>query len=391
MPARTGAITDAGSSIVEYERWLESGDQQILDDIEAYNRDDVESTWLLRDWLLRVRDGEVAEDHGDASVGSPGWFAEAADGVGRHRAGGRRQWWRPTRRRARSASASLVRLPPSGPRAPPRVTTARRAARAMLPGAWTHAPPHRAAPPGPVPRPEGPPPRSAWRSSRGRGRRRGGGRGGPHPGPRRPAARRHRRGARPRRRAGREGPVAHGPPAALAPAGGPARVVAVLLPGARGRRARPLRGHRGHLRAHPGGRAGARQEVATSGTTPSTPTRSTSCRWAPRSRTRPPSVATSRRGPRPPRRVTLVALDSATGTLSLRRGTPLRGAPPDRPDPTRPAQDPRAAGLAPAPGPGPARPRGRRRGTGSGRPPAARPTHTRGRRRRLRGCAPSRR
>src|SRR5690606_11032572 len=38
-------------SIVEYERWLQTGDQQILDDIEAYNRDDVESTWRLRDWL----------------------------------------------------------------------------------------------------------------------------------------------------------------------------------------------------------------------------------------------------------------------------------------------------------------------------------------------------
>jgi uncharacterized protein len=51
MPPRTGEITDAGSSIVEYERWLESGDGVILDAIEAYNRDDVESTWRLRDWL----------------------------------------------------------------------------------------------------------------------------------------------------------------------------------------------------------------------------------------------------------------------------------------------------------------------------------------------------
>lgn len=55
MPGRTGAITDAGSSIVQYEEWLASGDDKILADIEAYNRDDVESTHLLRDWLESVR------------------------------------------------------------------------------------------------------------------------------------------------------------------------------------------------------------------------------------------------------------------------------------------------------------------------------------------------
>ena len=60
MDARSGEITDAGSSIVEYERWLQTGDQQILDDIEAYNRDDVESTWRLRDWLEERRKEVVA-------------------------------------------------------------------------------------------------------------------------------------------------------------------------------------------------------------------------------------------------------------------------------------------------------------------------------------------
>jgi len=51
LPPRDGEIVDAGSSIVEYEKWIESGDQQILDNIEAYNRVDCESTLLLRDWL----------------------------------------------------------------------------------------------------------------------------------------------------------------------------------------------------------------------------------------------------------------------------------------------------------------------------------------------------
>lgn len=51
MSPRTEAITDAGSSIEEYEKWLESGDQTILDELEAYNRVDCDSTRLLRDWL----------------------------------------------------------------------------------------------------------------------------------------------------------------------------------------------------------------------------------------------------------------------------------------------------------------------------------------------------
>ncbi len=51
MPARSEAITDAASSIVEYERWLQTADGGILAEIEAYNRTDVESTRRLRDWL----------------------------------------------------------------------------------------------------------------------------------------------------------------------------------------------------------------------------------------------------------------------------------------------------------------------------------------------------
>jgi predicted RecB family nuclease len=77
MPARTGEITDAGSSIVEYERWLQTGDQQILDDIEVYNRDDVESTWRLRNWLEDRRRELLAGGHeairpADRSSDEPG-------------------------------------------------------------------------------------------------------------------------------------------------------------------------------------------------------------------------------------------------------------------------------------------------------------------------------
>ena len=55
MEQRAGAISDAGGSIVAYETWLETHDQRILDDIEAYNRDDCISTLKLRGWLEERR------------------------------------------------------------------------------------------------------------------------------------------------------------------------------------------------------------------------------------------------------------------------------------------------------------------------------------------------
>ncbi len=55
MEKRGGAITDAGSSIVAYEEWLQTSDQKILDDIGEYNRIDCESTWHLRNWLEELR------------------------------------------------------------------------------------------------------------------------------------------------------------------------------------------------------------------------------------------------------------------------------------------------------------------------------------------------
>ncbi|WP_106847801.1 TM0106 family RecB-like putative nuclease [Blastococcus sp. Marseille-P5729] len=53
-------VADAGSSILEYERWLDTGDQAILDAIAAYNRDDVRSTHDLHAWLEDRRDELLA-------------------------------------------------------------------------------------------------------------------------------------------------------------------------------------------------------------------------------------------------------------------------------------------------------------------------------------------
>ena len=54
-PAREGEVGTAADSIVAFERWLESGDEAILQSIEAYNRDDCASTRELRDWLISLR------------------------------------------------------------------------------------------------------------------------------------------------------------------------------------------------------------------------------------------------------------------------------------------------------------------------------------------------
>ena len=52
---RKGEVKTAGGSIVAYERWRETGEQLVLDEIEAYNRIDCESTERLRDWLVQIR------------------------------------------------------------------------------------------------------------------------------------------------------------------------------------------------------------------------------------------------------------------------------------------------------------------------------------------------
>ncbi len=60
MPdAGKGEITGGAGSMIEFQRWLDTGDQHILQAIERYNEEDCVSTLLLRDWLLqRKREAE---------------------------------------------------------------------------------------------------------------------------------------------------------------------------------------------------------------------------------------------------------------------------------------------------------------------------------------------
>src|SRR5205823_5820518 len=56
---RDAEIRDGASSIVEYERYVQTGDQAILDAIAAYNEEDCVATRVLRDWLLERREEAI--------------------------------------------------------------------------------------------------------------------------------------------------------------------------------------------------------------------------------------------------------------------------------------------------------------------------------------------
>jgi predicted RecB family nuclease len=55
FPPRETDVLGGDESTVVFERWLESGDDALLDAIEAYNRDDCLSTWKLHAWLVAQR------------------------------------------------------------------------------------------------------------------------------------------------------------------------------------------------------------------------------------------------------------------------------------------------------------------------------------------------
>jgi predicted RecB family nuclease len=60
MPDREEEVTDGGDSIVRFEEWLDTGDQALLDSIEAYNEADCLSTVKLHRWLLDRRTEALA-------------------------------------------------------------------------------------------------------------------------------------------------------------------------------------------------------------------------------------------------------------------------------------------------------------------------------------------
>jgi uncharacterized protein len=69
-PERTQEIKAGGDSIVAFEKWMKSGDDELLRQIEVYNEFDCLSTRLCRDWLLSLRPEGVTwfDPHADRSA-----------------------------------------------------------------------------------------------------------------------------------------------------------------------------------------------------------------------------------------------------------------------------------------------------------------------------------
>jgi uncharacterized protein len=60
---RTANVTSGNDAVIAFERFLATGDESLLDDIEAYNEEDCRATRDLRDWLL-VQKGEAETQYG---------------------------------------------------------------------------------------------------------------------------------------------------------------------------------------------------------------------------------------------------------------------------------------------------------------------------------------
>jgi predicted RecB family nuclease len=57
-------VREGGGSIVAYETWLKTGDEELLEAIRAYNEEDCRSTLSLRDWLLTAMRPEAGAEFG---------------------------------------------------------------------------------------------------------------------------------------------------------------------------------------------------------------------------------------------------------------------------------------------------------------------------------------
>jgi predicted RecB family nuclease len=87
-------VREGGGSIVAYEAWLDSGDDELLEAIRAYNEEDCRSTASLRDWIAEQMRPEAAAQFGvdfdelakpeDEEVrGPPEWLAEVEQLIAR--------------------------------------------------------------------------------------------------------------------------------------------------------------------------------------------------------------------------------------------------------------------------------------------------------------------
>jgi uncharacterized protein len=57
---RRAEIKEGGASIIAFEQWMQTHDDELLGQIDEYNREDCIATRLLRDWLLELRAESIA-------------------------------------------------------------------------------------------------------------------------------------------------------------------------------------------------------------------------------------------------------------------------------------------------------------------------------------------
>ena len=67
---RQAEVKEGGASIVIFEQWMQTREQALLDQLDAYNREDCIATRLLRDWLLERR-AEALERFGPFPLPEP--------------------------------------------------------------------------------------------------------------------------------------------------------------------------------------------------------------------------------------------------------------------------------------------------------------------------------
>ena len=130
LDGREAEVKGGADSVLLYEQWRESGGDELLEAIRAYNEEDCLSTLLLRDWLLERR-AEAESQYGRELA----WFEpepprelKRGGGRGARRAGAaaRRAARRPPGRPERAHRGRAAALPR---RAPARVPPARGEAR----------------------------------------------------------------------------------------------------------------------------------------------------------------------------------------------------------------------------------------------------------------------
>jgi uncharacterized protein len=74
---RDTAVTDGALATIQFEEWLETREQRLLDEIAEYNEDDCVSTWELHEWLLGLK--AEAEEAFGAAIGARTTDDEAAE------------------------------------------------------------------------------------------------------------------------------------------------------------------------------------------------------------------------------------------------------------------------------------------------------------------------